>query len=142
MWIGVANKAALHDRNLTDLSCLIRILREVQSEEIYNLAAEAFVKSSWPQPHLTGNVTGLGAANACPEARFCQSVLGRDLRALVAGTCLKMVRYQFTMHRCQFGSGKNSATLLASPRQYNPAWPSVSHGEQARKSGSECTRSS
>jgi GDPmannose 4,6-dehydratase len=79
-WIGVAGKIVLHDGNLTDLSGLIRVMNEVQPDEVYNLAAQSFVKSSWQQPLLTGAVTGLGAANmleavrlACPKARFYQA---------------------------------------------------------------------
>jgi GDPmannose 4,6-dehydratase len=79
-WIGVAGKIVLHDGNLTDLSGLIRVLNEIRPDEVYNLAAQSFVKSSWQQPLLTGTVTGLGAANmleavrlACPEARFYQA---------------------------------------------------------------------
>lgn len=79
-WIGVAGKIVLHDGNLTDLSGLIRVLKEVRPTEVYNLAAQSFVKSSWQQPLLTGTVTGLGAANmleavrlVCPEARFYQA---------------------------------------------------------------------
>jgi GDPmannose 4,6-dehydratase len=80
IWVGVADKVILHDGNLTDLSSLLRILEEVRPAEVYNLAAQSFVKSSWQQPLLTGNVTGLGAANvleavriAWPEARFYQA---------------------------------------------------------------------
>ncbi|WP_262296286.1 GDP-mannose 4,6-dehydratase [Microvirga sesbaniae] len=79
-WIGVAGKIVLHDGNLTDLSGLIRVMNEVRPDEVYNLAAQSFVKSSWQQPLLTGTVTGLGTANmleavrlACPEARFYQA---------------------------------------------------------------------
>jgi GDPmannose 4,6-dehydratase len=79
-WIGVAGKITLHDGNLTDLSGLIRVLRDVQPAEVYNLAAQSFVKSSWQQPLLTGTVTGLGATNmleavrlVAPEARFYQA---------------------------------------------------------------------
>jgi GDPmannose 4,6-dehydratase len=79
-WIGVAEKVNLHDGNLGDLSSLIRILNEVRPDEIYNLGAQSFVKSSWQQPILTGWITGLGAANmleatraVCPEARFYQA---------------------------------------------------------------------
>jgi GDPmannose 4,6-dehydratase len=79
-WIGVAGKIVLHDGNLTDLSGLIRVLKEVRPTEVYNLAAQSFVKSSWQQPLLTGTVTGLGAANmleavrlVAPEARFYQA---------------------------------------------------------------------
>ncbi len=79
-WIGTADKVVLHDGDLMDLSSIIRIMQEVKPDEIYNLAAQSFVKSSWQQPHLTGMVTGLGAANmleatriACPDARFYQA---------------------------------------------------------------------
>jgi GDPmannose 4,6-dehydratase len=80
VWIGVADKVILHDGNLTDLSGLIRTLSEVSPTEVYNLAAQSFVKSSWQQPLLTGTVTGLGVANileavrlCCPNARFYQA---------------------------------------------------------------------
>ena len=79
-WLGIAGKIRLHDGNLTDLSGLIRILGDVRPHEVYNLAAQSFVKSSWQQPLLTGTVTGLGAVNmleavriVCPEARFYQA---------------------------------------------------------------------
>jgi GDPmannose 4,6-dehydratase len=79
-WMGIADKVQLHDGNLTDLSSLMRVMREVKPDEVYNLAAQSFVKSSWQQPLLTGTVTGLGAANMLeavrlerPEARFYQA---------------------------------------------------------------------
>jgi GDPmannose 4,6-dehydratase len=79
-WLGIAGKITLHDGNLTDLSSLIRVLREAKPAEVYNLAAQSFVKSSWQQPLITGNVTGLGAANMleavrliCPEVRYYQA---------------------------------------------------------------------
>lgn len=79
-WLGVADRVKLVDGNLTDISSLIRLLREIRPHEIYNLAAQSFVKSSWNQPILTGNVTALGVTNIleamrleCPEARFYQA---------------------------------------------------------------------
>ena len=79
-WIGVADQITLHDGNLIDLSSLVRVFQEVRPTEIYNLAAQSFVNSSWQQPLLTGAVTGLGAANVleafrlvCPEARVYQA---------------------------------------------------------------------
>src|SRR6185503_8294334 len=62
-WLGVENDVRLVDGNLTDVSSITRVLREVKPDEIYNLAAQSFVKSSWNQPLLTSLVTGLGAAN-------------------------------------------------------------------------------
>jgi GDPmannose 4,6-dehydratase len=79
-WLRIANDVTLHDGNLTDLSSLIRVIEFVKPNEIYNLAAQSFVKSSWHQPYLTGMVTGLGVVNmleatrlACPTARFYQA---------------------------------------------------------------------
>jgi GDPmannose 4,6-dehydratase len=52
----------------------------VKPDEVYNLAAQSFVKSSWQQPILTSQVTGTGVANIleavrleAPEARFYQA---------------------------------------------------------------------
>jgi GDPmannose 4,6-dehydratase len=79
-WLGVDKDVRLVDGNLTDLSSLSRILREVKPDEVYNLAAQSFVKASWNQPLLTGNVTGIGALNVmeafrleAPNARFYQA---------------------------------------------------------------------
>ena len=79
-WLGIDGQIQVHDGNLTDLSCLIRILRDVKPDEIYNLGAQSFVKSSWQQPLLTGSVTAMGAHNMleavrleAPEARFYQA---------------------------------------------------------------------
>ena len=79
-WLGIADRVRLVDGDLTDLSGLIRTVQEVMPDEVYNLAAQSFVKSSWQQPLLTGAVTGLGTANIleavrliCPEARFYQA---------------------------------------------------------------------
>jgi GDPmannose 4,6-dehydratase len=79
-WIGVLDQVTLHDGNLSDLSSLIRVVGEVQPDEVYNLAAQSFVKSSWQQPILTGMVTGIGATHmleavrlAAPKARFYQA---------------------------------------------------------------------
>lgn len=79
-WLGIRDQITLLDGNLLDLSSLIRILRESQPEEIYNLAAQSFVTSSWRQPFLTGEVTALGCTNLLeamrlelPTSRFYQA---------------------------------------------------------------------
>jgi GDPmannose 4,6-dehydratase len=79
-WLGVIDDVNLIDGDLTDLGSLIRVIGDVQPREIYNLAAQSFVKSSWQQPLLTANVTALGCLNileamraACPHARFYQA---------------------------------------------------------------------
>ncbi|MGH6985825.1 MAG: GDP-mannose 4,6-dehydratase [Caulobacteraceae bacterium] len=79
-WLGIADRLNLHDGNLVDLSSILRILEAVQPDEIYNLAAQSFVFSSWQQPVLTGQVTALGVTNmleamrlVAPKARFYQA---------------------------------------------------------------------
>jgi GDPmannose 4,6-dehydratase len=79
-WLGIADDVELIDGNLTDLSSLMRIVRHLQPDEVYNLAAQSFVKSSWDQPLLTANVTAVGVTNMleavrteAPQARFYQA---------------------------------------------------------------------
>lgn len=79
-WLGVDKDVELIDGDLTDLSGLIRTIKDIRPDEIYNLAAQSFVKSSWQQPLLTGQVTGIGVTNIlegmrieAPEARFYQA---------------------------------------------------------------------
>src|SRR5450631_4037799 len=79
-WLGIRDQVHLHDGNLSDLSSLIRILRDLRPDEIYNLAAQSFVRSSWNQPILTGTITGVGCVNVLetmrlesPNARFYQA---------------------------------------------------------------------
>ncbi|MHC2089585.1 GDP-mannose 4,6-dehydratase [Methylobacterium sp. CM6244] len=79
-WLGIEKDIRLIDGDLLDLSAILRTVQEVRPDEIYNLAAQSFVKSSWQQPLLTGAVTGLGVGNVleacrlqCPDARFYQA---------------------------------------------------------------------
>jgi GDPmannose 4,6-dehydratase len=79
-WLGVLDRVELVDGDLLDLSSLIRIVQQAEPDEVYNLAAQSFVAASWQQPLLTGQATGIGAANlleavriARPRARFYQA---------------------------------------------------------------------
>lgn len=78
--LGILADVRLIDGDLTDLSSLIRVLQEVGPDEVYNLAAQSYVASSWQQPLLTANVTAMGVSNileairiVCPAARFYQA---------------------------------------------------------------------
>lgn len=75
-WLGVIDDVELKDGNMTDLSSLIRVLEDVQPSEVYNLAAQSFVASSWHQPVLTGTVTGMGATNILEAIR----IVNKDIR--------------------------------------------------------------
>ncbi len=79
-WLGIEKDVQLIDGNLSDLSSLIAVMKEVQPDEVYNLAAQSFVASSWKQPILTANITGVGVTLvleairiAAPGARFYQA---------------------------------------------------------------------
>ncbi len=79
-WIGISDSVQLRDGDLSDLSSLIRIIRDVQPDEVYNLGAQSFVHSSWQQPILTANITAVAVTNVLealrlnkPDARFYQA---------------------------------------------------------------------
>jgi len=79
-WLGILGEIELLDGDLNDLSSLIRLMADHKPDEVYNLAAQSFVATSWQQPLLTGQVTGIGAVNvlealriAHPQARFYQA---------------------------------------------------------------------
>jgi GDPmannose 4,6-dehydratase len=70
----------LHQGDLSDQLSLVRILDEVGPSEVYNLAAQSFVPTSFKQPLLTADLTGLGVTRvleairqAAPQARFYQA---------------------------------------------------------------------
>lgn len=79
-WLGITDQVEIVDGDLLDLGGLCRIIREYQPDEVYNLAAQSFVKTSWAQPSLTAQATGVGVVNMLeavrlerPEARFYQA---------------------------------------------------------------------
>ena len=56
--------------DLADQASLIHTLKDIQPEEIYNLAAQSFVPASWTQPTLTGDITALGATRVLEAIRI------------------------------------------------------------------------
>src|SRR5207247_1481618 len=56
----LTERIQLHQADLLDQLSLIDVLREVQPDEVYNLAAMSFVPTSWKQPVLTSEFTALG----------------------------------------------------------------------------------
>ncbi|KAF1858506.1 hypothetical protein Lal_00015023 [Lupinus albus] len=60
----------LHHGDLTDSSCLIRIIQQTQPDEIYNLAAQSHVAVSFEEPEYTANSDGLGALRILEAIRI------------------------------------------------------------------------
>jgi len=78
--VGIEGRVELVYGDMTDLSSLIRAMEKSEASEVYNLAAQSFVATSWEQPVLTGQITGIGVVNALeavrifnPNARFYQA---------------------------------------------------------------------
>ncbi|WP_123041917.1 GDP-mannose 4,6-dehydratase [Cohnella candidum] len=77
---AIRNEIEWLSGDLTDLSSLISAVQHAKPDEVYNLGAQSFVETSWPQPLLTGQITAIGVTNmleavriACPTARFYQA---------------------------------------------------------------------
>ena len=73
-------QVTLHQADLLDQLSIIRLIDEVRPQEVYNLAAQSFVPTSWLQPLLTGEFTGLGVTRMLeavrlvdPQIRFYQA---------------------------------------------------------------------
>jgi GDPmannose 4,6-dehydratase len=67
---SVYSNVKLFYADMTDLSSLIRVISEVQPDEIYNLAAQSHVRISFDQPIYTANSTGLGTLNLLEAVRL------------------------------------------------------------------------
>ncbi|MHB1651368.1 MAG: GDP-mannose 4,6-dehydratase [Desulfitobacteriaceae bacterium] len=66
--------------DMTDMASLIRAMKIAQPDEVYNLAAQSFVATSWEQPLATSEINAIGVTNLLdsirvvkPEARFYQA---------------------------------------------------------------------
>ncbi len=72
----ILNKIKLVFGDLTDPTSLNNVIKTVQPDEIYNLAAQTFVAESFNQPETTGNITGLGVVRLLEAIR--QSGTGKE----------------------------------------------------------------
>ena len=64
------NQITLHYADLTDMSSLVKILSEIQPDEIYNLAAQSHVKIPFDPPIYTSMATGVGTLNLLEATRL------------------------------------------------------------------------
>ena len=68
--LGIDRDVELIDGDLVDMTSILRALEASRAQEVYNLAAQSFVATSWRQPLLTANVTGIGALNVLEAIRI------------------------------------------------------------------------
>ncbi|MBW2970727.1 GDP-mannose 4,6-dehydratase [Candidatus Woesearchaeota archaeon] len=64
------DKLELVQGDLGDAASIIRVLKETQPEEVYNLGAQSFVPASWTQPEATAQMTALGALRVLEAIRL------------------------------------------------------------------------
>ncbi len=76
----IQDRLVIVSGDLLDEVSLIKLLREHRPDEVYNLAAQSFVQTSWAQPVLTGETTALGVTRLLdairlvdPDIRFYQA---------------------------------------------------------------------
>jgi GDPmannose 4,6-dehydratase len=76
----IMSDVELVEGDLTDQSSINDAIHRIQPDEVYNLAAQSFVGTSWNQPVLTGDVTGLGVVrvlegvrHSCPDTHVYQA---------------------------------------------------------------------
>jgi GDPmannose 4,6-dehydratase len=69
------DRITLHQADLIDQLSLVQVLRDVKPREVYNLAAQSFVPTSWLQPLLTGEVTALGCTRMLEAIRVVDSTI-------------------------------------------------------------------
>src|SRR5947207_2765885 len=79
-YLGIDREVRLIDGDLTDVASLVRAMETSRPAEVYNLAAQSFVATSWHQPLLTAQVTGMAVTSVLeavrivnPKARFYQA---------------------------------------------------------------------
>lgn len=77
---GIRGLVTMVDGDMLDFASLEKAVKTAKPDEVYNLAAQSFVHTSFVQPELTGNITGLGTARLlevvrlhAPQARFYQA---------------------------------------------------------------------
>ena len=66
----IYEKIKLHYGDLTDATNLIRVIKQVEPDEIYNLGAQSHVKVSFEMPEYTGEVDGLGTLRVLEAVRL------------------------------------------------------------------------
>lgn len=68
--LNIESDVKLFNGDMMDPASLVRAMEESEASEVYNLAAQSFVGTSWQQPSLTGQVTALGVTHLLEAIRI------------------------------------------------------------------------
>ena len=116
------DKVTLLDGDLTDQASLNNAVKEAQPDEVYNLAAQSFVATSWKQPVLTSNVGALGTLRVleavkhfAPQARVYQAstseMYGNALENVQDEQTKFTPKYFFFIHHLSYQNKERSFSL-------------------------------
>lgn len=79
-YLGIAHRVHLHSFDLTEQMKMVRVIRDIEIDEFYNLAAQSFVGTSWDLPFYTADVGGVAVVRILdtlrtmrPQCRFYQA---------------------------------------------------------------------
>lgn len=82
----IKDKIKFVDGDLLDQGSLISVVKQSNPDEVYNLAAQSFVGTSWQQPIYTNEVSGLGALRLFDAIRHTEDQLGKNVKIYQAGS--------------------------------------------------------
>ena len=129
--LGIEREVILIDGDLVDMTSVLRALETSAAEEVYNLAAQSFVATSWRQPLLTGERHRRRHAATCSKrsdshdrkVRFYQASTS-EMFGLVQAECAERI----------------DAVLSAQPLRGREAVCALDHGELPRELRAACRR--
>ncbi len=103
----IREQITLLQGDLHDQRSLIEALQESKPEEVYNLAAQSFVPTSWNQPVLTGEVTGLGVTRLLEAIRVVNPKIKFYQASSVTFDTPVLIRKDGKIRRTSFGDTIN-----------------------------------
>ena len=118
------DRVRLHQADLLDQSSLVNAAaRRARPAEVYNLAAQSFVPTSWAQPSLTGEFTALGVTRMLEAVRLVDPE-----HPLLPGVELRDVR-----QGARDAAERGDAVLSAQPLRGGEGLRPLDHGELPRE---------
>ena len=121
--LGVADSVTVIHGDLTDMASLCRAVETAQPDEVYNLAAQSFVGTSWQQPAMTAQVNGVGVVN----------MLWRRSAAWAAAPILPSVDQRDVRSGPGRVTVRDDAVLPAQPLRRGQAFRPLDHGQLSRE---------
>ena len=91
--VEILDQIEVIEADMMDVTSLIRCMEKSEATEVYNLAAQSFVATSWDQPLLTAQATGVGALNVLEAVR----IVNKQARFYQASTSEMFGRIQESM---------------------------------------------